>query len=230
MDNLNIIDFSFLDNNEKKYDYTVLIILNRPILDQQYNDLIQNVDYVICADGAANRLYDCLKDKSSVPNCIVGDFDSIRQDVQEYYKDNNVKLLLRNNCDTTDLEKSLYVSLEKISDISANNLSDEKSYAIIILGSSGGRVDHSYATYSQVFKYINVYNFELKQTDIFLMSKSSVSVFLTQGDNKIISSRSIQNKEYGYSILSLLGEARISVHEVEDNVSMGNIILNQLNV
>ena len=63
MDDLNVIDFTFLDSNEKKYDYTVLIILNRPIITEQYKDLIQKVDYVICADGAANRIYDSLKDK-----------------------------------------------------------------------------------------------------------------------------------------------------------------------
>ncbi len=132
----------------------------------------------------------------------------------------NVKLLYSNNCDTTDLEKILYVSLEKISDTCVNNSSDEKNYAIIILGAIGRRVHHFYATYSQVFKYINVYNFELGQTDIFLMSKSSVSVYLKPGDNKIISSENIQNKDFGYSIMSLLGEAKIKVHEVEDSVSL----------
>ncbi len=63
MDNINVIDFTFLDTNEKKYDYTVLIVLNRPILSEQYKDLIQKVDYVICADGAANRIYDSLKEE-----------------------------------------------------------------------------------------------------------------------------------------------------------------------
>ncbi len=115
--------------------------------------------------------------------------------------------------------------MEKISDICANNTADEKYYAIIILGASGGRVDHSYATYSQVFKYINVYSYELGQTDIFLMSKSSVSVYLKPGDNKIISSTNLMNKEYGYSIVSLFGEAKISVKEIEENNSIGKYCL-----
>jgi thiamine pyrophosphokinase len=154
----------------------------------------------------------------------VGDFDSIRPDVLEYYKNNFVKILYRNDCDTTDLEKSLYVSLEKISDICANNINEEKYYSIIILGASGGRVDHSYAIYSQVYKYINVYNFGLGQTDIFLMSKSSISVYLKSGDNKIVSSVNIQNRDYGYSIVSLLGEAKINVNEVEEGVSLRSFL------
>ena len=63
MDNINVIDFTFLDTNEKKYDYTVLIVLNRPILVEQYKDLIHKVDYVICADGAANRIHDSLNEE-----------------------------------------------------------------------------------------------------------------------------------------------------------------------
>ena len=56
----NIIDFSFFDVPEKKNLYTVLIILNRPIIENLYLKLKEKVDFVICADGAANRMYDNL--------------------------------------------------------------------------------------------------------------------------------------------------------------------------
>jgi hypothetical protein len=56
----NIIDFSFFDVAEKKNLYTVLIILNRPIIKSLYLKLKQKVDFVICADGAANRMFDNL--------------------------------------------------------------------------------------------------------------------------------------------------------------------------
>ncbi len=56
----NIIDFSFLDHNEKRNLYTILIILNRPIVPNIYLKLKEKVDYIICADGAANRMYDNL--------------------------------------------------------------------------------------------------------------------------------------------------------------------------
>lgn len=55
----NIVDFSNLDPNEKKI-YTVLIILNRPIIKDLFFKLIKNIDYIICADGAANRMFDNL--------------------------------------------------------------------------------------------------------------------------------------------------------------------------
>lgn len=58
--NENIIDLSFFDITEKKNLYTVLIILNRPIIKNLYLKLKEKVDFVICADGAANRMYDNL--------------------------------------------------------------------------------------------------------------------------------------------------------------------------
>lgn len=61
----NLIDFSFLDINEtKKQISSVLIILNRPINKEMFIELRPNIDFIICADGAANRMYDNLaKDK-----------------------------------------------------------------------------------------------------------------------------------------------------------------------
>ncbi len=39
-----------------------MILLNRPIIVSQYTQLRKISNYVICADGAANRLYE-LKDR-----------------------------------------------------------------------------------------------------------------------------------------------------------------------
>ena len=54
----NDIDFSFLDSEEKTFAYTVMIILNRPINKDLFLLLKNKSDYVICADGAANQVYD----------------------------------------------------------------------------------------------------------------------------------------------------------------------------
>lgn len=41
----------------KEVKYVILIILNRPTLKDQLQDLIEISDYIICADGGANELY-----------------------------------------------------------------------------------------------------------------------------------------------------------------------------
>ena len=53
-----------------------------PIL---FKNLVKNSQKVILADGGANQFYKTIKDPSSV-DWIVGDFDSISQDVLDYYK------------------------------------------------------------------------------------------------------------------------------------------------
>lgn len=56
----NIVDMTLFDTNEKKYKYTILIVLNRPILKELFILLKDKVDHIICADGGANRMYDDL--------------------------------------------------------------------------------------------------------------------------------------------------------------------------
>lgn len=57
VDKSNVIDFSFLHNDKKIYSYTILILLNRPIFIEQYLQIMKKCNFVICADGAANRLH-----------------------------------------------------------------------------------------------------------------------------------------------------------------------------
>lgn len=57
----NIVDLSFLDLKDEKIKYSVLILLNRPIIKEYYLKLRELSNFIICADGAANRLYDITK-------------------------------------------------------------------------------------------------------------------------------------------------------------------------
>lgn len=127
---------------------------------------------------------------------------------------------MRMDQDTTDLEKCLYVSLEKISEITNdgndnfdNHTNETKKFAILVLGSSGGRIDHTFSTYSHVIKYLNTYNYQLSTTDIFLLSRSSCTVYLKPGVNSIKTSKTFENREEGYSVIPLFGEGKISIDE-----------------
>lgn len=54
----NVINFTFLAAEKPSYSYTIMILLNRPIILSQFTQLRKISNYVICADGAANRLYE----------------------------------------------------------------------------------------------------------------------------------------------------------------------------
>lgn len=157
-----------------------------------------------------------------MPDCIVGDFDSIYPYVHDYYKNKKVKILYRADEETTDLEKCLYFALETISEqifsYSSSNLqTNRKRHCIIVLGASGGRIDHTLSAYSQVYKSLNNYSYELSQTDIFMMSKSSLSVYLKPGMNMITTTKTWENRNQEYSVIPTLGEGTIIVNEENDN-------------
>ncbi len=144
----------------------------------------------------------------------MGDFDSIRPEVAEFYTNAGVKLFKRLDQDTTDLEKCLYVSREKLCEYETGEQSEVgKKFSIIILGASGGRIDHTFSCYSQVYKYLENYSYQFKETEIYMLSKSSCSVYLKPGMNKIITSSTWEKKQEGYSIIPINGEASIEVWE-----------------
>jgi len=82
------------------------------------------------------------------------------------------------------------------------------------LGSSGGRIDHSLSTYHNVLFYYNTYPYELKKTDIFMISKASMSVFVKNGESFITPSTMWQKLEEGYSIIPMIHTATVSVTEL----------------
>lgn len=61
----NFVNFSFLDAKEERQRYTVLIILNRPIIKEFYLKLFDLSNFIICADGAANRLFEIMDQSNS---------------------------------------------------------------------------------------------------------------------------------------------------------------------
>ena len=67
-------------------------------------------NYVICADGAANRLY--MTTKEQLPDLITGDLDSIKQETKHFYEAANVKVEYVADQDTTDMEKCLLKAIE----------------------------------------------------------------------------------------------------------------------
>jgi thiamine pyrophosphokinase len=170
----------------------------------------QPTDYMSSLNEKSKRFLSTSPD--CIPHCIVGDFDSIQKEVKAFYEQKKVNMVIKKDLENTDLDKCLYISIEKLAyGMEESNLSNNKRFCFIILGSSGGRLDHTISTYHHVYKYLSYYPEQLAETEIFMVSKSSISVFLRNGTNIIDSSDKIQNRSFGYSIIALHGEADINV-------------------
>ncbi|GAB5373294.1 hypothetical protein AAMO2058_001738500, partial [Amorphochlora amoebiformis] len=107
--------FNSLEGKED-LDDTALVVLNThidPILAWQLENVWANVDVIVCADGASNRLYeftDALGEEAKqqyVPNVLCGDLDSLRPEVAEHYREKGTVILRICDEGTNDLEKCL---------------------------------------------------------------------------------------------------------------------------
>lgn len=107
----------------------IAIVANGTIKDLEFHKyIIKKCDYIICADGASNYIYDM----NINPDIIIGDLDSIDEKVKKYYEKENVRFeTFPSKKDKTDTE----ISVDYALDIGATE--------IILLGVIGSRIDHS---------------------------------------------------------------------------------------
>ncbi len=93
-----------------------------------YKNVFEDCDIILCADGGANYAYQL----GVIPNCIVGDMDSIDENVKEFYQSHQVpfKKYPRRK-DFTDMQLALSIAEEM------------GAQEILLLGTQGKRFDHS---------------------------------------------------------------------------------------
>ena len=68
---------------------TYLILLNRKIKKELFRFMHSRCTDLICTDGGANHLYEAFKEEDLArytPHTVIGDFDSIKDDVKEFYR------------------------------------------------------------------------------------------------------------------------------------------------
>lgn len=98
-----------------KLEKSALLILNQEInVPAIFLKLWNSFKIRVCADGGANRLYDFFKDNEServkyLPDYIIGDFDSLKPETEEYYKRAGVVVIKQNTQYSTDFTKALYL-------------------------------------------------------------------------------------------------------------------------
>jgi len=95
---------------------------------EEYRDVIKGSDLIICADGGANYAHEM----GLIPTYIVGDMDSIRPEVKEFFTHRQVTIKKYPRCkDFTDTQLALSLAEELGAD------------EIILLGTLGKRLDHT---------------------------------------------------------------------------------------
>ncbi|KAI9350596.1 thiamine pyrophosphokinase [Zopfochytrium polystomum] len=188
-----------------------LIVLNQPICDIRYLERIWSSTVIhVCADGGANRLYDGLGDdglrQTFLPDEILGDLDSLRLDVREFYEKQNVPVTRIRDQDSTDFGKCV----RRIREIEAGSaaaaippssvssptptlavhqssrpgsleprLPPGTLHDLVVLGSLGGRFDHTMASIHSAFQIDS-------RRHVYLVSNDSIAMLLRPGSKHVI--------------------------------------------
>ena len=113
-----------------------LILANgKPPSKRLFQKFFTSADWFICADGGANTAARF----GYAPDLIIGDLDSIEKESLAVFSNANVRKLKDQN--STDLEKALIAAIRK------------KNSEIVVLGATGGRLDHAIGNLSALAKF-----------------------------------------------------------------------------
>ena len=191
---------------------TALVILNQPITKENESKLIYlNSKIRFCVDGGTNRLHEWCLEKAKlnrqnnnnlsseyydqyVPDFICGDLDSIDHQIKTLYMSKGTKCIRLSNQDLTDFSKTLKFAVNCVSTgmwendselVSENNLALLKSIERIPIENIycfcdfAGRIDHAVSNLNALYDE-NLFN-----TRIYIVSSESVSFLLASGTNLV---------------------------------------------
>ena len=176
-----------------------LILLNRPIDKELFIPLYNYASFVVLCDGASNRLHDIFEDSERdryLPTHIVGDLDSSRAEVIEYYRERGVKIIEdKEDQDTNDFQKSIkwiancFTSNPfKVSEENKEVGEHQNLEKVVVLNPFGGRIDqtlnsmHTLCNSSEFLKSKDTED-KLHFIDFVLMDSNSTMQWLHTGSN-----------------------------------------------
>ena len=117
-----------------------IILANGQAPTKKVFDHLVSIGYetLICADGGANSAFRY----NLIPDYIIGDLDSLKLEIYDYYLD-KCEIIQATRQNDTDVEKCLKFALQK------------KFKDVILLGATGDRLDHSFCNLGIVLKYFD---------------------------------------------------------------------------
>ena len=173
-----------------------------------YLDFIKNhKGDIYCADGGANFCYEL----TLIPKEIYGDFDSIKNDVKEFYQEKNVKFIkFKVEKDYTDSELLL-------------NEIQNKYDIIYCIAGLGGSIDHELTNINLLDKYSNLIFISEKEKIFKIDSDSKFNDMINTKISFVIFSDEVKTltlKGFKYNIENLdikKGEARCISNIIIEN-------------
>ncbi|GAA5960105.1 hypothetical protein JCM8115_004535 [Rhodotorula mucilaginosa] len=215
---------------------TALILLNSPLPPQPlFAKLWKTATLRFCADGGANRLYDRFvggRDGSSLdgqvdqeawlPDLILGDLDSLREDVRAYYKQQGVTVEQDPDEYSTDLGKNVarLTAIETGALPPPHNpksptrtIPTGQQFQIVLIGGLSGRLDQTIHTLHAMTLLA-----EKEQRDrVWAIGKESAALLLTKGSHELHVDLALFGKTCGILPVGV-SEAHVTTKGLEWNL------------
>ena len=118
-----------------------------------------------------------------LPHAICGDMDSLRPDVEEHYRSQDVKIVNDPDQYSTDLTKCLKYTRDQIVDTEVEDESPRRGVDVAIFGSLGGRADQAFSQLHHL--YTCSQDFTSMTGDLYLITAESVIFLLEKGKNSV---------------------------------------------
>jgi thiamine pyrophosphokinase len=147
------------------------------------------------------------------PTAIVGDLDSLRDDVRDFFEDaGRTEIVHVPEQDSTDFTKALRWLRNESSTLSGDRMD------VVALGGLGGRVDQAFSIIHHLLKAVD--DRELLCGDMYLVSEQSLSFVLGKGRNITHGLAPGQNKVFqeNVGIIPIRGAAEITTVGLEWDV------------
>ena len=174
----------------------------------------------MCADGGANRALRALQCAVIAapwqPSAIIGDLDSIRATTRKHWEAQGVPVLHDADQNSTDLTKCLMHLSAKAPEIlsRAPESQDRGALDVIILGSTGGRLDQAFSALNSLVASAGTW----RHGSVTLLDPSNVVFCLCPGRNVIHTPREGGVLGVNVGVIPLGGPASISTHGLEYDV------------
>ena len=112
-----------------------------------------------------------------IPQVIIGDLDSVRNDVRDFYQKNGTLINKISSQDNTDFEKTIIYIKEL--EMKQENF----NFAVFAMGAFGGRMDQTLSNIHVLSKYTHK---DIQGDRLYaLMDKNSIMIMLKAGGNII---------------------------------------------
>ncbi|KAL9114399.1 MAG: hypothetical protein Q9227_001480 [Pyrenula ochraceoflavens] len=190
-----------------------LIILDVPINEPAYDAVSTDASMILCADGAANRLYDLSQkrnDPDILPTAVIGDLDSIFPNVRSHYASLHPPVPIHEDPDqySTDFTKCLkYLRSSHLAlPNNSHSNSSDPPISVLALGGLSGRVDQGLSQLHHLFLAPSDPSLLHPNAQIFLLSDQSLTFPLHVGKNTIIVASSSPENYNNDDEEDLLGE------------------------